>query len=330
MKKRYVYAAFFLTVLVVLTGCASMLTKISANKRQKTLTNLQRFMQEQQEANIKKYEEMPFDETIAARFVGTWRNVSNVSLIGVTVFSLSGDGIMKMAVRQFSGEIPDIFISASYKASKDTFAEWYLPEENSGPLTTTPVRFFNYRFNNDYSELTLDVGFGLGLEYGILYKKIDDKYTDTISAASLDMPRSSSYTAGLTFHNAWQQPDEIVKENEYANWTTTSSGTLRINGKEFGLYSPCNLPEGEYEIYFHGTITFLRNELYPRDPSREFRIDKIFHTTLKKGHIYEVKVYVEPRDMYLILSLGPYVHSTLKAAVMLTEISQEQYEKEYW
>jgi hypothetical protein len=309
-------------VLTVLSGCVSMLTKISANALQKALDKMQKEQQKKLEAQIKKYDGMPFDETIAAHFVGTWRNVS---LTGVAVFSFSGDGIMQIAVRQFAGENPDNATSVSYKASKDMFAQRYnvaLSEENSGPPTVA-VSFFSYRFNNDYSELTFDNG--TGLEYGLVYQKIDDKYTDTISAVSLDMPRSSSYTAGLISTHLWRQPDGIVKENQYADWSATFRvNSTKINGKEFGLFPPFNLPEGEYEIYFYGTITF-RNAL----DSRELRISQTFHTTLKKGHIYEVKVYVEPRDMYLTLTLGPDRHGTLNTAVMLTEISHEQFEREY-
>jgi hypothetical protein len=321
MKKRYRHIAFFLMVFVVLSGCTSMVTAMVEKQLQKQLEA----QKKQLEAQIEQYEKMVFDETIAARFVGTWRNVS---LVGVTVYSFSGDGSMTAAIRMFAGGQPDNFLSCSYKASKDTFAQRYytgaIPGENPESPTVS-VSFFNYQFNDNYSEITFDFA-GFGLEFGSAFTRIDDKYTDTISAASLDMPRNAAQNAALLFDHVWRQPNEVVKDNKYADWTATFRvNSIRINDKELGLLSGINLLEREYEIYFNGTITFRRGLDYHELPMAER-----FRTKIKKGHVYEVKAYVKPEDMYLTLTLGPYQHDTLGTAVTLTEISLEQYDKEYW
>jgi hypothetical protein len=312
MKKRYRYILLSLTVLTVLTGltgCAGMIKGID-----KLLLKIQ----------IKDFETMKVDETAAARFVGTWRTVNVVR--GVRVMSLSSDGSMAFAERKFTGGTPDKFASRSYKVSKDTFARRLYAGDN--PDYPDGVVFFNnYQFNDDYSEVTFDFN-GLGMEYGWVFTKIDDKYTDTISAASLGVPGNASQSAGLTFAHVWSQPLLLARENEFAAWTARFHViSIKINGREFGFVSPFDLPEGEYEVYFKGTIGFRKGRL--DSTLRTLDLDETFRTTLRKGHIYEVKVYLEPQGMNKILTLGPDVYSSLGTAVRLTEISPEQYYKEY-
>jgi hypothetical protein len=310
MKKKYTHVAFSLTVFAVLTSCMSMMMD-------KKIQEEHRAQEEQLEMQIEQYGEMPFDETIAARFVGTWRNVN---FARVTVYSFSGDGSMTAAVRQFAGGNPDNFMSGSYKVSKDMVAQrfptGFFPGENPDQPVES-IFFYSYQFNDDYSEITFDLA-GFGLEFGTVFTKIDDKYTDTISAASLDMPMSAAQNALLFFGQVWQQPNEIAQKNKGAEWTARFRvDSVRVNDKEFGPFPAIGLLEGEYKIYFGGTITF-QSQRVGRDP-RELPISKTFYATLNKGHIYEIKVYVEPMDMYLALSAGPDQHSTFKTAVLLTE-----------
>jgi hypothetical protein len=315
---RHVYVAFSLMVLAVLSGCASMVTAMV----QKQLVEAQ---QKELRSQIKRYDKLVVDKTIAAHIVGTWRNVS---VSGVTVWSFSDDGNMRAAVRMFAGGNPDNFLSMNYKVSKDTFAQRAHDEafaQANPKLIADSAAFYNYAFSDDYSELRLDL-LNAGMEFASIFTRIDDAYMDSIPADILDAPRSTAQTAGLVFDHVWRQPNEIVRENQYADWTATFRvNAIKINGKAFGLLPSINLPEGEYEIVFDGTITFRRAAY-----NRELSMYKRFRTTLKKGHIYEVKAYVDPEDMYLTLTLGPDQHSTLKTAVTLTEISWEQFEREYW
>jgi hypothetical protein len=315
MKKRYVYGVFALMVLTVLSGCMSIEERVQRNLGAHP---------EQLAAKVKQYEEMAVDKSIAARFMGTWRGVAPNE---VAVYSFSDDGSMKVAIRQFTGGNSDNFISGSYKVSKDTFAQRYYAAVATGESLASPtdsINFCSYQFNDDYSELTVNFVF-LNAEVNMILTKIDDKYTDTISDASLDVSRNEMQTAVLFFDHVWRQPNEIVQNNQYADWTATFRvNTTIINGKEYGLLPAINLPEGEYGIYFDGTITFRRGLDY-----RELPMNRSFHTTLKRGCIYEVRAYVEPMDMYLTLTQGPDAHKTLRTSVMLIEISQEQYEREY-
>jgi hypothetical protein len=315
MKKKYVYGVSSLMVLVVLSGCMSIEERVQRNLG---------VHPEQLAARVEQYEEMTFDKSIATRFVGTWRRVA---LEVVEVYSFSADGNIKYALRYFTGNKPDTFMSGSYKASKDTFAQRYYTTVTTGESLASPadsITFCDYLFNDNYSELTYSYVF-LGAEITTVLTKIDDKYMDTISDASLNVSRNETQTAVLFFDHMWRQPNEIVKENEYADWTATFRvNTTRINGKDYGLLPAINLPEGVYEIYFDGTITFRRGL-----DARELPMNKTFRTTLEKGHIYEVKAYIEPLDMVNILRLGPDTVRTLKTAIILTEISWEQYEREY-
>jgi hypothetical protein len=324
-KKTGIYVALCLVTALSLSSCLSMLTKIATNAMQKQLKE-----------QIEQYDKMAVDEINAARIAGTWRSVTNM---GVTVWSFSRDGKMDTAIQYWETAKRTIsrlgtsrtLASFAYKISTDTLAQQYHDEafaKANPKLIADTTSFLHYEFNNDYTELRIDFS-GLGPEFALTFKKIDNEYTTDVGA-SLNVPISESQIATLVYGQAWQQPIQL--KQKYGNKTifdfgTSSSTTITINGKDLAFSAgSLDLPEGEYEIYFGETV---KVENLSTGYSGTVVIEEQFHLTARKGHVYEINVVFDEENIARLSLTGVSRQSTWGYTVLMQELSLEQYHAKY-